>query len=171
MLYILEPVGKDIAAGLGPIGIVIFSALPGVGLCVATYGFHRNTSSFLLSEEQELIVGGEDSEDGVIHRKRIWYLSLLIHGALTALFTALSVAVLTVLVLECIKCSRENCVGNVILSSISLVVSLSWVGVTYLGYMDLKTILASIEEQEMAKDEEQQMELEGERWLEVERRK
>eukprot|EP00532_Pseudo-nitzschia_australis_P011517 CAMPEP_0168238952 /NCGR_PEP_ID=MMETSP0140_2-20121125/21209_1 /TAXON_ID=44445 /ORGANISM="Pseudo-nitzschia australis, Strain 10249 10 AB" /LENGTH=200 /DNA_ID=CAMNT_0008173117 /DNA_START=67 /DNA_END=673 /DNA_ORIENTATION=+ len=143
------------ATTIGDIFKLILSAAAGIGLSVAIYSFHRKTSSFAVEENYaesgndgngDGEHGGEESPQNTSatipteqqqQRQRV----LRIHAILSLSGAIMSIVLLIffgVFASDLDKCAHETCGADVSWSCITLVISLSWMGVTYLGHRHLQ---------------------------------
>eukprot|EP00536_Pseudo-nitzschia_multiseries_P006867 jgi/Psemu1/194029/e_gw1.151.47.1 len=180
LAYLISPLSRGDPPRWGSAGLVALSAVTGIGLSVAVYSFHRKTSSFGLEENyaEEETGREDDNNDGadesqsqpppdiaavtttkvvtVLARQQQRARTLRIHAVVSLGFCLLSIVLAVffgVFASDLDKCAHETCGADVSWSCITLTVSALWMGVTYLGYEDLRrmslrnTIAGSDEEE------------------------
>lgn len=129
LAYLIAPLSRGDSPRWGSAALVVFSAVAGIGLSMAIYSFHRKTSSFAI--EETFI-----NEEQIQFRRR----TLRIHGILSSCFSILSTILAIffgIFASDMDRCAHETCGADVSWSCITLVVSMLWMGVTYLGYRHL----------------------------------
>ena len=165
LAYLLSPLSRGDSPRWGSAALVALSAVAGIGLSVAIYSFHRRTSSFAVEENYTESVdndgnregehGGDESPQNTTtttiptkqqqQRQR----TLRIHAMLSlggAILSIVLVVFFGAFASDQDKCAHETCGADVSWSCITLVVSVSWMGVTYLGHRHLQRTLGRLPE-------------------------
>ncbi len=128
--------------------VVALSALSGIGLVVAIYEFHRQASSYAIDKNYNCEGNEEMSFEGkqivMIIRRKTRKQSLKIHAFLSTLMAIASIASAVFygdFASDLGKCTHESCGPDVAWCGMGLVVSTLWMGVTHIGYKDLRNVL------------------------------
>lgn len=153
LAYLISPLSRGDTPRWGSAALVALSGAAGTGLSIAIYSFHRTTSSFAIEENYV-----ESSNDGDGEReqdedqqgttkleppmKKIQRQKMLqIHAVLALGLSILSIILAIffgVFASNLNKCAHETCGADVSWSCITLVVSVLWMGITYLGFKHLR---------------------------------
>jgi len=203
LVYVFTPMTDEEDSRKGSILLIGMSLLSGLGLCLATYGFHRHTASFATiaeddnndtKEKEGLFRDGQksnpdasgstfhidniDTDDSDsfssnsdnsqssekndkkskrdksrllqsaevaknVEKQKMRKLALTVHALLSLLSAIACIILSLLLVRDVAHCGKDPdshtfCGANIAWSIISLAVSCAWMGVVYLGYMDLR---------------------------------
>lgn len=146
--YLLVPNDPQWASA----SVVSLSAISGIGLCFAIYSFHRHVSTFSIEENYSSSNNLDMSHEGrqilMIIRRDMRIQSLRTHAVLAVILSMASVGTAVFfgdIAPELHKCTHETCGADVAWAGMGLFVSTLWTGATYLGYRDLRTVLAQHE--------------------------
>jgi hypothetical protein len=128
--------------------VVALSAVSGIGLCLATYGFHRHASTYSIESNYSCAENEDMTEEGreilMIVRREMRKQSLRTHAVLSSIMALISISLAIffgVFASEQHMCTHEVCGADVTWCGLALFVSTLWAGVTYLGYRDLRNVL------------------------------
>jgi len=128
--------------------VVALSTISGIGLVLAIYGFHRTATSFAIEENYNCADNEEMSFEGkhilMIVRREMRKQSLRTHAVLSTVMAMASIGAAIFFgdfASELDKCTHESCGSDVAWSGMGLFVSTLWMGVTHLGYRDLRNVL------------------------------
>jgi len=126
LAYLFSPLSKGESPRWGTSGLICVSLISGIGLSVSIYSFHRTTSSASVewTNEQRSLRQGK----------------LVIHMTLAMMISVLSLGLIiffAIFASDMNKCAHKTCGADVGWSSISLITSVLWILVAWLGIKDL----------------------------------
>lgn len=123
---------------------VALGAISGIGLVFAIYGFHRRASSFAIEENYNCEDNDDMSFEGkqilMTVRRKMRKQSLRTHAVLSTLLAMSSIAAAVFFGFFASECD-ESSGSDVAWSGMGFLVSTLWMGVTHLGYRDLRNVL------------------------------
>jgi len=130
--------------------VVALVALSGLGVCLATYGFHRQASTFAIESNcpRAIHVGGTPEGQKILVETQMGMRrrALRLHTALSILFGVASVVLAIFFGTYAPnhdQCAHENCGVDLVLCGVSLFASAIWTAVTHLGWRDYRRVSQS----------------------------